>query len=96
MVQNSSGFQWISGHVIYIVVHNSPGFQWVSDHVIYIEVHNSSGSQWVISQVIWFSISLALSGLLVMLYFSQQLWFSMGYWSCYMVHILPWLSVGYK
>ena len=49
-------------------------------------VPNSSGSQWVIGHVIWFSIALNLSGLLIMLYGSQQLWLSMGFLLCYMVH----------
>ena len=48
-------------------------------------VHNSSGSLWVIGHVIWITTALALCGLLVMLYGSQQLWLSVGYWSCYMV-----------
>ena len=48
--------------------------------------HNHSGSQWVIGHVIWFTIILALSGLLFMLYGSEQLWLSVGNWSCYMVH----------
>ena len=49
-------------------------------------VHNSSGSQWVIGNDLWFTTALAPNGLLAMLYGSQQLWLSMGYWSCNMVH----------
>ena len=37
-------------------------------------VYNNFGSQWVIGHVIWFTAALALSGLLVMLYGSLQLW----------------------
>ena len=49
-------------------------------------VHNSFGSQWVIGHVIWFITALALSGLLAMLYGSQQPCLSLGYRPCYMVN----------
>ena len=58
-------------------------------------VHNNSGSQWIIGHVIWIITALALSGLLFVLYGSEQLWLSVGYWSCYMVHNKLWHSVGY-
>ena len=49
-------------------------------------VNISSGSQLVIGNDLWLTSALAFSGVFVMLYGSEQLLLSMGYWSCYMVH----------
>ena len=49
-------------------------------------VNISSGSQLVIGNDLWLTSALAFSGVFVMLYGSQQLLLSMGYWSCCMVH----------
>ena len=66
MVYNNSGSHWVIGHVI------CSQQLWLSvGYLSCYMVQNNSGSQWVIGHVIWFRITLALSGLLVMLYGSQ-------------------------